>query len=683
MAIKAIINNTEKEIEQIKNSDEQDIDYVYSRIGDTEVEGESSISIKSIGGELADYRIYGQTVDGESVGDLITEGEHAGEYSVPVTVTNGTDTVTTNLYLPEQIKMVGDEAEYVDYGQQKMHRVRKNLLLNTATNRTINGVTFTVNEDGSITCNGTATNTAEIRLFSSFSLPAGSYRLTGAPSSGSVSSYYLRAWYSSGTTTVWLIDGGSGYDFTLTDTTTMNSSIVIRPNQVLNHITFYPMIHKADIEDNTYEPYITNTELDVTLPALSTIKGTNILSVNTTIQPSNIYIKDNFDYKRIFTATRAIEDELPLSYRSIEDNDSTLSNYRIYGDTVGGAGVGDLVESGEHAGEYKVAVTVEGKNLCNNIWEQKAINVETGNTSPNENTVCCDFIPVKPNVTYSCSRTIANNYNNLRCYGTNKNYLGTGADLANKGNPLKQGELFGTFMITDARVSYIRFNDLSNSLDTKYMLVEGRYTAETMPPYEPYHAPVTTNLYLPEQIKMVGDEAEYVDYGQQKQHRVRKNLWSGVVEQGGVSERGDYVSNTKRIRSKNVPLEPGTYAISTNLLLLVIYAFNDTQKIGLCASIYQGSYSYTITVPAGANNISIGMMKVVDGVQVDITPSDFEWGQVEKGSEVTNYEPYIENTEVDVTLPALPTLSGTNTLSVGTEVQPSRVYLKGKIKEIN
>ena len=100
------------------------------------------------------------------------------------------------------------------------------------------------------------------------------------------------------------------------------------------------------------------------------------------------------------------------------------------------------------------------------------------------------------------------------------NNLGTGTDLANKGNPLIQGAPFGTFMITDARVSYIRFNDLSNSLDTKYMLVEGVYTAETMPPYEPYYEPVTTNLYLPEPIKMVGDEAEYIDYAEQQFHRI-------------------------------------------------------------------------------------------------------------------------------------------------------------------
>ena len=56
-----------------------------------------------------------------SVGDLVASGQHAGEYEVPVTVTNGTDTQTTTIYLTEQIKMVGDEAEYVDYKEQKQY----------------------------------------------------------------------------------------------------------------------------------------------------------------------------------------------------------------------------------------------------------------------------------------------------------------------------------------------------------------------------------------------------------------------------------------------------------------------------------------------------------------------------------------------------------------------------------
>ena len=89
--------------------------------------GQPPLTFKANGEPLKNYRIYGNTVNGESVGDLVETGEHAGEYRVPVTVSNGADTQTTNLYLPEQIRKVGDEAEYIDFGEQKQHRVRKNL----------------------------------------------------------------------------------------------------------------------------------------------------------------------------------------------------------------------------------------------------------------------------------------------------------------------------------------------------------------------------------------------------------------------------------------------------------------------------------------------------------------------------------------------------------------------------
>ena len=58
-----------------------------------------------------------------SIGENIPAYYEPYGYRVPITVTNGTDTETTNLYLPEQIKMVGDEAEYIDFGEQKQHFV--------------------------------------------------------------------------------------------------------------------------------------------------------------------------------------------------------------------------------------------------------------------------------------------------------------------------------------------------------------------------------------------------------------------------------------------------------------------------------------------------------------------------------------------------------------------------------
>lgn len=241
-------------------------------------------------GTLTDYRIYGQTENGESVGDLETTGEHAGEYKVPVTVSNGTDTLTTPIYLPEQIRKVGDEAEYIDYAEQKQHRVRKNLLPNTAASQTINGVTFTVNGDGSVTCNGTATQVAAYTLNDTFSLEPGTYKLTGCPAGGEhIDKYKLDIVMPP---TSYGTDIGNGSSFTLSSTlTNALYRIVIYNNQVCNNLTFYPMIRKAGTVDDTYEPYIENTELDVTLPALPTIAGTNTISVGTQVQPSKVMVR--------------------------------------------------------------------------------------------------------------------------------------------------------------------------------------------------------------------------------------------------------------------------------------------------------------------------------------------------------------------------------------------------------
>lgn len=72
---------------------------------------------------------------------------------------------------------------------------------------------------------------------------------------------------------------------------TYNIDIRIQSNYACDNLTFYPMIRKADIEDDTYEPYIENLDLDVTLPALPTLPGTNVLSVGTAVQPSEIEVK--------------------------------------------------------------------------------------------------------------------------------------------------------------------------------------------------------------------------------------------------------------------------------------------------------------------------------------------------------------------------------------------------------
>ena len=239
-------------------------------------------------GTLKDYRIYGNTAGGESVGDLVESGEHAGEYKVAVKVEG------------------------------------KNLLPNTATSQTKDGVTFTVNSDGSVTCNGTASTTVLYVISSkTFSLPVGRYKLNGAPTGGG-QDYNFKLDVRVSTNTYYP-DTGNGIRFNILQGEPITiCRIVIYSGYTCNNLTFYPMIRKADIEDDTYEPYRTPVttpiylpepikmvgdeaeyidyaeqkmhrigadDIDVTLPELPVLPGTNTLTVGTEVQPSGVEIK--------------------------------------------------------------------------------------------------------------------------------------------------------------------------------------------------------------------------------------------------------------------------------------------------------------------------------------------------------------------------------------------------------
>ena len=243
------------------------------------------LTFKGYGKDLKNYRIYGNTVNGESVGNLVTDSqsEHYGEYAIPITNNSETSTI----YLDEPLRKVGDEAEYVDYAEQKQHRVRKNLLPNTATSQTINGLTFTVNTDGSVTCNGRREQTSTFFTIANVTT-SGEIILSGCPSGGSSASFAMRAY--SATISKPRVYYDIGDSCMLNTPDTYNIDIKIQSNYACDNLTFYPMIRKADIEDDTYEPYIENTEVDVTLPEIAVTAGTNILSVGTTVQPSKVEI---------------------------------------------------------------------------------------------------------------------------------------------------------------------------------------------------------------------------------------------------------------------------------------------------------------------------------------------------------------------------------------------------------
>lgn len=133
----------------------------------------------------------------------------------------------------------------------------KNKLKNVASTITTNGITFTVNTDGTFTANGTATATALLQLntFSSLNLPNENYVLSGCPEGGSANTYRLDITRSPGSS---INDIGSGALFAIGPEYVPDQiRCVILKDTVCDNLLFKPMIcTKAEWDiSNKHVPY--------------------------------------------------------------------------------------------------------------------------------------------------------------------------------------------------------------------------------------------------------------------------------------------------------------------------------------------------------------------------------------------------------------------------------------------
>lgn len=171
-----------------------------------------------------------------------------------------TDTYATKEEI-DDVKAIPDMQCDIILNRQTLGYTKKNLLNNTEpTQQTVNGITYTVNPDKSITVNGTSTtNWAYIEFFrSETSIPYGLKRgveyIAGINSNGVVKLEvfeYIGWWRE-------IIITNSEQRFILSDNAT---GFIIRLNVMetgvtVSNETCYPMIRIAEITDSTYEPYI-------------------------------------------------------------------------------------------------------------------------------------------------------------------------------------------------------------------------------------------------------------------------------------------------------------------------------------------------------------------------------------------------------------------------------------------
>lgn len=157
--------------------------------------------------------------------------------------------------------------ELVAINKQTLGYGKKNLLKVTAATRTIKGITFTVNSDGSVTAKGTNDGTgASIFITGTVKLKKGTYIVSGCPKNGHSDTYRVDLRYGSAYDKILpgIYDIGNSKIFTLTEEMELAYCARIGDSTAYDNLTFYPMIRSVDIEDGTYEPYVddVDTRLD-------------------------------------------------------------------------------------------------------------------------------------------------------------------------------------------------------------------------------------------------------------------------------------------------------------------------------------------------------------------------------------------------------------------------------------
>lgn len=132
-------------------------------------------------------------------------------------------------------------------------RCGKNLLKHrdNISSTIISGVTFTVNEDGTYTVDGTASDTAHfyiVLIANGIVLKNGlTYTLSGCPTGGSSSTYRLAVGNN-------YIDNGDGRTFTVSENITVNCQIIVYSGTTVSNLVFRPQLELGSTA-TSFEPY--------------------------------------------------------------------------------------------------------------------------------------------------------------------------------------------------------------------------------------------------------------------------------------------------------------------------------------------------------------------------------------------------------------------------------------------
>ena len=203
--------------------------------------------------------------------------------------------------------------ETVDIVNPSVNIFGNNMLKISAVDQTINGVSFTINDDGSVTAKGTAAEAVFYGLDYDIKnlIPGEVYSLTGCPAGGSGSTYRLYAQNSDGTK--FAGDTGKGTSFTATDEQWQVLFVVYKNTSV--NFTFYPELCLRSLRGTSFRPYVESP----TIAIGRTLYGVPVESGGTYVDSDGQHwICDEIDFERggHIQRTRYLDDLSTIDWKS-------------------------------------------------------------------------------------------------------------------------------------------------------------------------------------------------------------------------------------------------------------------------------------------------------------------------------------------------------------------------------
>lgn len=358
---------------------------------------------------------------------------------------------------------------------------------------------------------------------------------------------------------------------------------------------------RAYKNDNTYEVIVNFTQ--------------------TTKANLNFKVPDNTVYLRTFL------------YASRSTTGGSIGNKTIYSN----------VHLGEEPYGYKIPVNVRSDNLFDE-YNKGIVNgyrlTQNGTGTPDENSYVSNYILVSPNTTYTKNSPTADAYHRACFYSSD-----------NSSSYLNRSE--NNTFTTPNNCKYLRICGLKTEKATT-QLVEG----STVPSkYIPYYNE-TTNIYLDEPLRKIGDYSDYIDFINSK---VVKNIGSKVYN---GSENGWYISGKAvKIRLADADLTniSELYNFSGSLGNL---AYCDYFKQEIPQTLYtSGSSRVDVGFGIAVNpSTSAGLFFANNNISL----ADFKTWLTTNNTTVD----YVlaTPTEEDIELPNINLIEGKNIITIGTEV---------------